>query len=263
MTVNGQVDVSTAIPCESDVHNEWSRPFEVLRHKWHELPAGNARLSSRQLLDLPDQELLDYWSGIRKDATTGDAFDIRGWYHLLYKSALHGKRVMDVGSGLGIDGITFARHGAALTFVDIVESNLDLLRRLCRLFGLDNSRFCYLDDLDSLATLPHDYDAIWCQGSLINAPFDVIRAECQELLMHLPVGGRWIELAYPRARWEREGSLPFEEWGQHTDGQGTPWMEWYDLAKLKAALEPARFEVVLHLDFHNGDFNWFDLMRTS
>ena len=101
-----------------------------------------------------------------------------------------------------------------------------------------------------------------CQGSLINAPFEVIRQECQELLRHLPVGGRWIELAYPKARWVREGSLPFEQWGDKTDG-GAPWMEWYDQAKLQAALAPARFETVLYLDFHNNDFNWFDLLRVA
>ena len=79
----------------------------------------------------------------------------------------------------------------------------------------------------------------------------------------MPVDGRWIELAYPKSRWEREGQLPFNEWGNRTDGLGTPWVEWYDLAKVQALWEPARFEVVLYLEFHNGDFNWFDLIRRA
>jgi hypothetical protein len=103
---------------------------------------------------------------------------------------------------------------------------------------------------------------MWCQGSLINAPFEIIRHEAQLLLKHLPAGGRWIELAYPQRRWEREGRLPFERWGENTDGPGTPWVEWYDLSKLKRALAPAEFDVILYFEFHNGDFNWFDLERT-
>ena len=79
---------------------------------------------------------------------------------------------------------------------------------------------------------------------------------------HLPVGGRWIELAYPKARWEREGKMPFEQWGERTDG-GAPWMEWYDLDKVKAMLSPAQFDVVLYSNFFNDDFNWFDLLRRS
>ena len=48
-----------------------------------------------------------------------------------------------------------------------------------------------------------------------------------------------------------------------TDGEGTPWMEWYDLARLSKRLAPATFEPVLAVNFHNDDFNWFDLTRVS
>lgn len=106
------------------------------------------------------------------------------------------------------------------------------------------------------------YDAIYCSGSLINASLDVTRLEVQELLKHLPVGGRWLELAYPRARWEREGRMSFDRWGENADG-GAPWIEWHDIEKVKWYLAPAQFEVVLEFEYHNSDFNWFDLVRTS
>jgi hypothetical protein len=241
----------------------WEQPFEVLRAKWHEVPGAKDRVITQQLLELDDEALLKLWFGLREEATTDTFFNVRGWYHLLYKDIFRGKKVMDVGSGLGIDGLTFAEHGAMMTFVDILKPNLKLLERICKLLGISDVTFCYLEDLDSLSKLPTDYDVIWCQGSLINAPSEIIRVEVQKLLEHLPIGGRWIELAYPKARWEREGKLPFEEWGQYTDGPGTPWVEWYDLAKLMAVFEPAQFDVVFHLEFHNNDFNWFDLVRRS
>jgi hypothetical protein len=76
------------------------------------------------------------------------------------------------------------------------------------------------------------------------------------------VNGRWIELAYPKVRWEREGRLPATEWGERTDG-GAPWIEWHDLQKLEYLFAPASFEVILALEFHSSDFNWFDLIRRA
>jgi hypothetical protein len=76
----------------------------------------------------------------------------------------------------------------------------------------------------------------------------------------LKVGGRWLQLAYPRSRWIREGRMPFSKWGEHTDPGKTAWCEWYDLPKLLRMLAPAKFDVVLSQEFHNGDFNWFDLL---
>jgi len=118
---------------EKTIHHD---PFTVLRKKWSEVPAGQTRISTEYLLDFSEQKLLEKWQAIRSQATTRPAFHVRGWYHLLYKDILRSKKVMDVGSGLGIDGITFAQHGARMTFVDIVESNLTLLERICRILNL-------------------------------------------------------------------------------------------------------------------------------
>lgn len=235
--------------------------LELLRNKWGEVPAGSQdRSKTTNLLALSDQELFQMHNDAVNESTTGDGFTIRGWYHHLYKDSLRGKSVLDVGSGFGIDGITFALGGASVTFLDIVKSNLIVLERLCGTYGLTDVEFLHLEALNSLEALPNDYDVIWCQGSLITAPFHVVKLECQLLLEHLRPSGRWIELAYPKARWEREGKLAFEVWGGRTDG-GAPWIEWYDLPKLLARLDPARFDVVLYLEFHNSDFNWFDLVR--
>ena len=240
-----------------------AQTLQVLRGKWGEVPhTEESRARSEQLLSLSDADLLHTWTEGLLDSSTGKAFDVRGWYQLLYKDIFRGKNVMDIGSGLGFDSVTYAEAGAQMTCVDIVESNLEVVKRICKLKGLTNLRFCYLRDLSSLDGLPTDYDAIYCQGSLINAPLEVTRIEAQALLQHLPVGGRWIELAYPKKRWARDGRMSFTEWGRKTDG-GAPWMEWHDLDKIKAFLAPAQFEVVFTLDFHHSDFNWFDLIRRS
>jgi 2-polyprenyl-3-methyl-5-hydroxy-6-metoxy-1,4-benzoquinol methylase len=238
--------------------------FDLLRTKWTTVPAGlDDRRSSTDLLQLSDAELESLWGRVHREATTDQGFPVRGWYQTLYRDVLRGKAVLDVGSGMGIDGVEFARHGARVTFVDIVESNLQVLSRLCRIFGAHDVRFLYLKNLAALEALTTDFDVVWCQGSMINAPFEFSARESAAILKHLKPGGRWIELAYPRERWERDGRPSFSVWGTMTDGEGTPWMEWYDLERLLKRLAPATFAPVLALNFHNDDFNWFDLVRTS
>jgi hypothetical protein len=237
--------------------------LEVLRKKWGEVPFKRTeRAHSSDLSKLSDEELLAAWTKALDDQAVGANYDVRGWFHTLYRDQFRGKKVMDVGSGMGYDGLTFARAGAHVTFVDIVKDNLAIVQRMASIFKLTNCRFHYLEDFQSLSALDRDYDFIWACGSLINAPYEFTKAECALLIEHLKVGGRWIELAYPKVRWEREGCLPFERWGEKTDG-GAPWMEWKDLTKVRSLLEPAQFNVVLSFDFHNSDFNWFDLERVA
>lgn len=241
--------------------HRWQRPFDVLRAKWVQVPTTRSgSMRTDELLALPDAELLAVWSRAREDITTGGQFAHRGWYHILYADAFGDKKILDVGCGFAIDGITFAQHGAKVAFVDIVESNVQVVRRLCGILGLQDVDFLFMQDIGSLVSLDSDFDVVMCLGSLHHAPFEVVRPEAHELLRHLKIGGRWIQLAYPKTRWLRDGSPPFDQWGARTDGPGTPWAEWYDLPKLLRLLEPARFEVVLCQEFHNSDFIWFDLL---
>ena len=239
----------------------WQLPYETLRKKWVEVPTYSSGYEkTTRLMALSDEALLAEWEAIRKDITTGPEFAHRGWYHALYADGMRGKKVMDVGSGFGVDSITFAQHGARLTFVDLVETNLKVLERLCKIMGLADVRFVLLEDLESLRPLDTDYDVIMAMGSMHHAPLDILKPEYRELLRHLKVGGRWLQLAYPKSRWVRDGRPRFAHWGVVTDGEGTPWAEWLDLEKLLGAFGRAKFDVVLYQEFHNSDFNWFDLL---
>jgi len=245
---------------ESDA--KWQRPFDLLREKWVEIPTSRiGRAKSSSLLDLPDDELIAEWEAIRRENTTGPNFGLRGWYHTLYADSFRGKRILDVGSGLGVSPITFAQNGAEVTCLDLAESNLNLLKRICRILDLSHVRFHLLRSLESLRELPRDYDFIMAIGSLHHAPQSVIRPECAELVQHLKFGGRWLQLAYSRSRWENDRKPDFDKWGEITDGPGTPWSEWYDVPKLLDLLVPASFEVVFYREFCGGEFNWFDLLR--
>jgi len=220
------------------------------------------RIRSADLLTLNESEIVEKWETAYAATFTGPAFSVRGWYQTLYRDAFKGKRILDVGCGLAPDTVYFAQHGARVTFLDIVESNVRFVERVCRVKEISDVSFCWMRDLESLDQLTDNFDVIYCCGSFINAPLEVARLEAQALLRCLPVGGRWVELGYPKARWEREGRIMETEWGTKTHG-GAPWMEWRDLSKLDYMFAPAAFDVVLNLEFHNSNFNWFDLIRRS
>lgn len=148
------------------------------------------------------------------------------------------------------------------TFCDIAETNLRVIKRVCKQLGV-RANFVFIDDKFECFDKLGMFDVIWANGSLINVPFEFARAECMKILPHLKPRGRWIELCYPQERWVREGKLPFTEWGKVTDGERTPWVEWYDLVKIKRRLFPAPLEVVLDFNFNNDAYNWFDLMLAS
>jgi len=168
---------------------EWGRPFETLRKKWVEVPIGlESRAKTVDLLALPDAALLDVWTKARHANTTGEGFSVRGWYHALYAEALRDKKVLDVGCGLGLDSVTFAQHGAKMTFLDIAEPNIGIVRRVCRLLDLKDVKFLVMEDTSSLNVLEDDYDVIMAIGSLHHAPSQVIRQEAHAVLGHLKVG---------------------------------------------------------------------------
>jgi SAM-dependent methyltransferase len=237
--------------------------FAILREKWAEIPNhGVSRISSLELNTMSDSELLEFYDSaldrVFKTVPTGERL-IQNWYYAVYAEAFRGKRVLDVGSGAGFDALWFAARGADCTCLDIAESNTENIRRIAGLRGL-NIKTQYLTDFDSFDKLG-GFDVIWCNGSMINAPFAFAVQESSKLLEHLPVGGRWIELGYPRQRWEREGHLPLHRWGERTDGIGTPWMEWYDTPKLMKRLANAHLDVFMAFDYALETLNWFDLQR--
>jgi SAM-dependent methyltransferase len=235
----------------------------LYREKWREAPQGSdadGRIFSTDLLALPDDDFLARWETMAARRYGGEL----GWLGPLYAPTFRGGNVLELGSGLGFDGLRFAQLGAHWTFADIVPDNLQVIRRVAALKGLDSriSLFLIGDDL-SFEALAGPFDAIWVFGSIHHVPFDVARREAQSALTRLKPDGRWMELVYPRERWLREGSLPFTEWGRVTDGERTPWAEWHDAEKIRSRLAPAAMRTVLDFGFCSDNYRWVDLQRVG
>jgi SAM-dependent methyltransferase len=224
---------------------------------------GQLRVDTHDLIRLPDDELLSFWQQERQLATSGDLYSARGWYHEKYLSVMKGQNLVDFGSGFGFDSLSFAEVAEQVTCVDIVPENLEVINRVARLLGRNNVTTSLVTGLESFQSLPENYDVLLAQGSLHHAPAHVVIPEIQALAGRLRPGGRWLQLAYPHARWVREGCLPFHHWGKVTDGAATPWAEWLDLDTVITRMSPLEFDTLESFEFHNGEFIWFDLMKRS
>ncbi len=105
-----------------------------------------------------------------------------------------GKKVLEIGCGLGTDGAQFARAGADYTGVDLTEAAIDLARRRFELFDLaGNFRTA---DAESLDFPDASFDFVYSHGVLHHTP-DTERA-VREIHRVLRPGGRAVVMLYHR-----------------------------------------------------------------
>lgn len=82
-----------------------------------------------------------------------------------------GKKVLEIGCGIGTDTINFARAGAKVTAVDMSEQSLALARERAKLFGLDNISFRQANAEELDATVPVErYDLVYSFGVIHHTP---------------------------------------------------------------------------------------------
>jgi SAM-dependent methyltransferase len=233
--------------------------FRLLSDRWAVVPFGQSeRASTRDLMNLSDVELIQIYDDVLRRDTIVD-FGHRGWFHTLYKDLMIGKDILDIGTGLGISSIQFLSWGNRVTFADLVPSNLELVQRIIKLLGIDgDAKFLLIENFDDL-NLVNDLDILFSGGSLHHAPKEFLAPEYQILQSKIRSGGRWLQLAYPKTRWVREGSPKYENWGTFTDGPDTPYAMPIDASFVQSMIMPRESRVILDYEFHNSDFNWIDL----
>jgi 2-polyprenyl-3-methyl-5-hydroxy-6-metoxy-1,4-benzoquinol methylase len=83
-----------------------------------------------------------------------------------------GRKVLEIGCGIGTDTINFARQGAQITIVDLSEKSLELARTRAAVFGLqDQIRFCPGNAEELSRFVPVEpYDLIYSFGVIHHTP---------------------------------------------------------------------------------------------
>jgi 2-polyprenyl-3-methyl-5-hydroxy-6-metoxy-1,4-benzoquinol methylase len=83
-----------------------------------------------------------------------------------------GKKVLEIGCGIGTDTINFARHGAKVTTVDLSERSIGLARKRAAVFGVEGQIQFYWGNAEELTQfVPVEaYDLIYSFGVIHHTP---------------------------------------------------------------------------------------------
>jgi SAM-dependent methyltransferase len=84
-----------------------------------------------------------------------------------------GKRVLEIGCGIGTDTINFARAGATVTAVDLSEKSLEVARKRAEVFGLSDQVQFQAADAERLSDYvqPAVYDLVYAFGVIHHTPY--------------------------------------------------------------------------------------------
>lgn len=166
-----------------------------------------------------------------------------------------GRRVLEIGCGIGTATISFLRAGARVTAVDLSDESLELARRRAEVYGLaDRATFVEADaERLSQAIEPETYDLVYSFGVLHHTPhpekaIDQIRAFVRP-------GSTLKLMMYHSRSWKvfwavlRHGAGRFWDWrriiARYSEAQtGCPVTYTYNKRELKEMLEARGFRVV-------------------
>ena len=166
-------------------------------------------------------------------------------------TAYKGRRMLEVGCGVGTDLVRFAKHGAAVTGVDLAQVSIDLAKQNFALNGVTgdlrtmNGEDMQIDD--------ESFDVVYAHGVLqyTDDPQRMIR----EIHRVLRPGGEAILMVYNRYSWLYALSKVFGTTLEHEDA---PAFKTFSIRQFKRMLSgfsrveitPERFPVKTRL--HSG-----------
>lgn len=128
-------------------------------------------------------------------------------------SAFSGKKILEIGCGIGTDLVRFARGGAVVTGVDLSETAVDLASQNFRLNDLKAD--LRVGNGESLEFPDNTFDAVYAHGVLqYTADITKMIHECFRVLKS---GGVFIGMLYNRKGWLNTMSNLFKVDLEHDD----------------------------------------------
>jgi SAM-dependent methyltransferase len=83
-----------------------------------------------------------------------------------------GKRVLEIGCGIGTDTVNFARAGAHVTAIDLSDASAELTRRRLEVYGLSDRAIIYVGNAEELPSIlpPQTFDLVYSFGVIHHSP---------------------------------------------------------------------------------------------
>src|SRR5262249_38804101 len=111
-----------------------------------------------------------------------------------------GKKVLEIGWGIGTDGVNFARAGADRTAVELSGESLALCRRRFEAFGL-SARFHQgnVEELSSIVPV-EPYDLVYSFGVVHHTPHP--RRGIEQIMRYMRPGSELRLMLYAKISWK-------------------------------------------------------------
>jgi len=165
---------------------------QEVRQFWQNVPCGSA--------DAPQEEgSLAFFEEVEKQRYTGDDFmpEVAGF------DRWRGKKILEVGCGLGTDLLQFARGGADVYAIDLTEKAARLARKRLKLYGLKGN--ISISDSETLPFKSDSFDLVYSWGVIHHTPDTASAA--REILRVCKPGGQVLVMLY-----HRRSLLAFQAW---------------------------------------------------
>jgi 2-polyprenyl-3-methyl-5-hydroxy-6-metoxy-1,4-benzoquinol methylase len=167
-----------------------------------------------------------------------------------------GKKVLEIGCGIGTDTISFARAGAEVSVAELSDQSMQVAQQRAEVFGLSDRVHFYNGNAEELSSFVpvEKHDLVYSFGVIHHSPHpERILAEATK---YLEPGGTIKLMVYNRWSWKvlliilREGKGRFWRWkrlvAEHSEAQfGSPVTYTYTPEGLMAMLERHGFENVV------------------
>jgi ubiquinone/menaquinone biosynthesis C-methylase UbiE len=113
-----------------------------------------------------------------------------------------GKKVLEIGCGIGTDTISFARNGAQVTAVDLTEKSLEVARQRAHVFGVENCvRFIQANAESLSQAVPVEpYDLVYSFGVIHHTPSP--ERVIEEIRRYVTPGSTVKIMVYNRWSWK-------------------------------------------------------------
>ncbi len=112
-----------------------------------------------------------------------------------------GKKVLEIGCGIGTDTINFARAGASVTAVDLSEESLAVARKRADVFGLNNIQFYQANAEELTSVVPVErYDLVYSFGVIHHTPHP--RKAIEQIRQYMDAESRLKIMVYNRDSWK-------------------------------------------------------------
>ena len=128
-------------------------------------------------------------------------------------SAYRGKRLLEVGCGVGLDLVAFAQHGGVVTGIDLSEQAIELAKKNFAFSGVQGD--LRVMNGENIAFDDHSFDAVYAHG-VLQYTADATRMVA-EIYRVLKPGGEAILMVYNKYSWLNLLSVLFGVGLEHAD----------------------------------------------